>query len=292
MADEVLLARSAPEETAKFEVPAIFVDASADVTFQSSDQVTFKVFKGILIVGSTFFRNMFEHPRPSGASAQDYVPWDEPAATIVLLLYQLYPLKRPTIESFGDLETIVVAADKWGMDGILETMKETMLQPQFLDIRPFAVYALACRFGFDELKTPVKRRLVELYDPLDPYLRIDLQEQRIFAIDLVDMMALRKGRVEAVQRMLDQTWPEKCTAHGNPYDGAASFRAGLRGLLSAKPTATHISSIGNILPAMLVEKSYISVRPNSGCTCALVIPAICRNLLQAMRDPQHFSTSS
>ncbi|KZT54600.1 hypothetical protein CALCODRAFT_556884 [Calocera cornea HHB12733] len=192
------------EPSYHYEVPAVFLDPAADVLIKSSNGYLFKVHKAILTTGSTFFSDMFLHPRPPTTQdgAEEPIEWSESAETITALLYRLYPIPNPMESTVDDLLVLVAAADKWGMDGLLERAKAELTKPTCLESRPLAIYKLACRLGDSDLQQVASRRLVELYDPLDNLLRQDLDT--LSAWDFVRLCDLRKAReVQGIARSVE-----------------------------------------------------------------------------------------
>jgi len=191
-----------------FEVPAAFLDPGADVLLKSSDDVLFKVHKNILCLGSGFFANMFSDAGSAADTAQEYSPitWTEPASTIVALLSYLYPnIALLEVLTAEDILALTIAADKWDMDRVLTAMRAEMKKPTILEERPMAIYNLACRFGFEDVKRLAGRRLINAYDPHDPTLRSDLPG--LSAVDFVALSDLRTNCIEYARRIHRQSLP-------------------------------------------------------------------------------------
>ncbi|EJU05681.1 hypothetical protein DACRYDRAFT_104166 [Dacryopinax primogenitus] len=157
-----------------FEVPAVFLDPDADLTLKSSDGVIFKIFKGILVFGSQFFRDMFKHAHPGHGNDDEPVKWDEPADLIVLLLYQLYPMPKPTLIDLDQVSRVLIVAEKWGMASATECVKVELLN--FLDQRPIQVIKLASRLELKDIHEKAIHEFVKQHDPMDKRFRADLED--------------------------------------------------------------------------------------------------------------------
>lgn len=101
--------------------PEPFNDPAADVMVRASDNVDFRLHKGILIASSETFRNMFSATEASPSYEIESVSIDEDSQCIELLetsdilviLFRLvYPLASPTLEV---VHKVLKAAIKYGM---------------------------------------------------------------------------------------------------------------------------------------------------------------------------------
>jgi len=193
------------------------------------------------MIGSTYFRKLLpkESPVSNGFGRTEPVPvsWPEPASTITGLLYRLYPIIKPDIDNIEDLIRLAIAADKWGMEGVLADLQALLLKPLFLDSRPLAVYNVACRLSLDNTKRCAARRLVEMYEPLDPVLRPDTVG--LSAPDFIALYELRKKRIayshEVLERHLPSFFDHRCDVVYN--------YSGLHSALSKNPSASILASL-------------------------------------------------
>jgi len=238
-----------------FDVPAIFNDPCADVLLKSSDNVFFRVHKVFLTVGSTHFKKLFlrQPPNSDDTTGGTPIPWEEPAATVTGLLYRLYPIVKPDIDDIDELIRLAIAADKWSMESVLADVQTLLLKACFLDLRPLAVYGVACRLSLHETKRCAARRLVELFDPFDPILRPDTIH--LSAPDFIALYELRKKRIAYCHQVLERHLPvyfsHRCQV-GYSY-------AALQTRLSQYPSALILASVPNTLP------TTIELHDRSGC---------------------------
>ncbi|KZO93999.1 hypothetical protein CALVIDRAFT_565967 [Calocera viscosa TUFC12733] len=113
-----------------FVLPPIFQNPEADLIIKSSDNIEFRVWKGILIEGSVVFKDMFANP-PSAQSAAEPVPWPEPAKVICRLLMFMYPIPKSSLDSLDEIFAIIRAADKWQIDVAVSYLKDILLSKRF-----------------------------------------------------------------------------------------------------------------------------------------------------------------
>ncbi|EJU05674.1 hypothetical protein DACRYDRAFT_113732 [Dacryopinax primogenitus] len=236
------------EHQQTFHVPDVFLDPLADLVLESSDNVSFRVHGAILRWGSTYFKQyLTEHPTTSP------IPWHETAATILAVLYRLYPVVNPAIDNIEDLIHLALAAHKCGMDSVVAEVRGLLLEPRFLHSRPLAVYRVACQLSLDDIKRSAARYLVEQYDPFDLALRLDMTPE-LSAPDFLALYELRKKRVdhalEALKRHLgNPRISHKCEVT-HEYE---TIRARLRDT----PSASVLASIPDSFPGQ--------VPPDHGC---------------------------
>jgi len=211
---------------------------AADLVVKSLDGVLFKVHKGLLIAGSSVFRNMFLHPQPPVLEklSDEQIDWPEPATTITAVLYQLYPIVKPKTITVDELITVAIAADKWEMDGLMATIQAEILKPEHFDQRPFAIYKLACRLDDAELKRASSQRLVESCDPLDGGLDGDLDG--LSARDFVFLCRLRKDRVKYCLEQVTNCLPPTCLCEWAVSYG--SWKTLLEQELAVRPAWTSV----------------------------------------------------
>jgi len=224
-------------------LPAVFKDPTADLLIQSSDGVLFRVHKALLTTGSTFFKEMLLHPQPSrNGYAEESIVWQETAATITAVLYQLYPIVKPDETTVEELIMVAMAADKWGMDGVLDRAQTALLKPAVFELRPLAIYTLARRLNLPLLQCLAGQRLVELYDPLDSALRDDLDNLR--TRELAFLCDLRRERVKYCLEQVRACLPSQCSCLADNESACAvvygSWKEPLERELAQRPGSTTV----------------------------------------------------
>ncbi|KAG2137605.1 uncharacterized protein EDB93DRAFT_760088 [Suillus bovinus] len=138
------------------EAKAPFNNAKADIILCSSDNVYFRVFRCMLAFASPFFEAMFDLPQPRRNHFNDQMFGDldiiqvsENSKTLDMLLRFCYPaaVKGPGLEDINDVEQVLEAAMKYGMEDVEERVRKAMVAPSLLESNPVRILAVACRFG-------------------------------------------------------------------------------------------------------------------------------------------------
>ena len=141
-----------------------------DVILRSSDNVDFYVMKTFLAFSSPdVFAPMFtlpqaQHDIPS-PSGLHIVPVAEDSKPLRILLLYCYPLDlQDEANDIEDIARAVFAARKYAMD-FAATRIEKMFHSKalsLLDANPLHIYAVACRYGFEELGRAAARETLEI----------------------------------------------------------------------------------------------------------------------------------
>lgn len=135
---------------------APFNNTKADIILCSSDNVYFRVFRCMLALTSPFFEAMFDLPQPKRNHPDDetfdgldVIRVLETSRTLDMLLRFCYPaaVKDPGLEDMNDVEEVLEAAMKYGMEDVEERVRKAMVAPSLLESNPVHVLAIACRFG-------------------------------------------------------------------------------------------------------------------------------------------------
>ncbi|KAG0709452.1 hypothetical protein DFH29DRAFT_888608 [Suillus ampliporus] len=138
------------------EAKAPFNNAKADIVLHSSDNVYFRVFRCMLALASPFFDAMFDLPQPrrNGSDNKtfhgiDVIQVSENSRTLDMLLRFCYPatVKDPSLEDMNDVEEVLGAAMKYGMEEVEERVRKAMFTPPLLESNPERLFAIACRYG-------------------------------------------------------------------------------------------------------------------------------------------------
>jgi hypothetical protein len=141
-----------------------------DVILRSSDNVDFYVMKTFLAFSSPeVFAPMFtlpqtQHDIPS-PSGLHIVPVAEDSKALRILLLYCYPLElQDEANDVSDIARAVSAARKYAMDFAGKRIEKVFLSKaqSLLDENPLQIYALACRYGFEELGRAAVRRTLEI----------------------------------------------------------------------------------------------------------------------------------
>jgi len=145
-----------------------FNNTKADIVLRSSDNVYFRVFQCMLAFASPFFESLFDLPQPSRHADDetfdglDVIQVSENSRTLDILLRFCYPaaIKDPTLEDVKDLEQVLEAAIKYGMQEVEERVRKAIVAPPLLESNLLGLFAIACRYGFEtEAKTVARHSL-------------------------------------------------------------------------------------------------------------------------------------
>lgn len=146
MADTAL---ALPESSAADEP---FDDTSlADIVIRTSDNFEFFLMKGVLIIASPFFRDMFSISQPAKEAISmelERIPISDSRDIFDPLMRFCYPVKDPVIANIALLEKVLEAAMKYQLLVAIDILK-TSLRNFITDI-PLDVYAVACRLELEE----------------------------------------------------------------------------------------------------------------------------------------------
>ncbi|KAG2075604.1 hypothetical protein BDR04DRAFT_1091112 [Suillus decipiens] len=151
------------------EAKAPFNNTKADIILHSSDDVYFRVFRCILALTSPFFDAMFDLPQPRRDHSNDemfdgldVIQVSENSRTLDILLRFCYPVavKDPALEDINDVEDVLEAAMKYGMEDVEERVRKAMVAPSLLESNPVHILAIACRFRLEpEARTAARYSL-------------------------------------------------------------------------------------------------------------------------------------
>ncbi|OAX40160.1 hypothetical protein K503DRAFT_715035 [Rhizopogon vinicolor AM-OR11-026] len=151
------------------EARAPFNSTKADIVLRSSDHVYFRVFRCMLVFASPFFESMFDLPQPLKKNTDDetfdgldVIQVQENSRTLDTLLRFCYPaaIKDPNLEDMDEIEEVLEAAMKYGMEDVEESVRKIMVAPSLVERNPLGLFAIACRHGFEpEARTAARYSL-------------------------------------------------------------------------------------------------------------------------------------
>ena len=130
--------------------PYNFDAPDADVILRSSDGKDLRVHRLILSLASPVFQGMFNLPQSTELSPETPTI-DVPESSDILqpFFQYLYPRSLPKISDLAMWTALYAVADKYNAEAVTDLLRG-MLIPQFLEIAPLRVYALASHWGFEE----------------------------------------------------------------------------------------------------------------------------------------------
>lgn len=187
-----------------------FCSPTADFVVCSSNAVRFKCHRLFLQEASPVFRTMLSLPQPqttlsstpADAAKPPSIDLPEDGKTLEILLRLIYPMTHPHLDSLTMLATVLFAAEKYDMAGVISALRLHLRDERFLASNPVHVYALACRFAFAyEAKLASRATLThDIYDPkhIPIFLSTGLKVTDLFAL-----MSLRHRRIDGMREFLE-----------------------------------------------------------------------------------------
>ncbi|KAJ7502629.1 hypothetical protein B0H11DRAFT_1989394 [Mycena galericulata] len=135
-----------------------FDNEDADVILRSSDEVDFRVFKLILSLSSSFFKDTFSLPQApdlsKGADIQ-VVEILEDSHVLDKLLRFCYPCEDPVVKTLDEIHAVIEAMMKYDMLEVVKRAKQVLRS--FAKSHPVAVFAISCRYEWEDLARTAAR---------------------------------------------------------------------------------------------------------------------------------------
>jgi len=232
-----------------------FADADIAILSGEGDPTKFCLHRCILMAASPFFKDMFSLPQSTLLQRKDVpeVPVSEHANTLALLFQFLYPFKNPEIETLDDLVLVLDAALKYDFTAVIENLKTLLISPCFLEFFPLRVYAIACRYEFEE-EARVASRYTLHENILDGQLSDDLKY--ITAYSYHRLLELHRHRARDAQDLLRPNQNLKCLQCNSSGHGSFGypkwwheFEAKAKMELAIRPTTDIIFNINFLAQA-------------------------------------------
>jgi len=151
---------------------APFDDAEADVIIRSSDDVDFRVYKLLLCLASSFFKDMFSLPQGSSGNffsdqkiegGLPVIQMTENCQIVEKLLMFCYPhllAQAPRLSTIEEILPILEAAMKYGIVELESRAKEALVTRPLIEERPLQVFAIACRYRWGQVARIAARHAV------------------------------------------------------------------------------------------------------------------------------------
>ncbi|KAF9240595.1 hypothetical protein BU15DRAFT_61275 [Melanogaster broomeanus] len=188
------------------EARAPFNTTKADIILRSSDNVYFRVYRCLLAFASPFFDSMFDLPRPRMHSADqemlgglEVIPVTECSRVLEMLLRFCYPatVDDPVMETTADIEGVLEAAVKYGMEEVEQRVRGMLLDAKFLEKEPLRVFTVAYRFRYE---SEAKAAAICLLSQPTPH---DITwAQRYISHDDLEKLAIHRSKsAQAVQEL-------------------------------------------------------------------------------------------
>ncbi|KAI0945161.1 hypothetical protein AcV7_001775 [Taiwanofungus camphoratus] len=132
--------------------PPPFDSPDADLILQTHLDTRFLVSKSIIMAGSDYFRRLLSsYPLSSSASPTIIDNMPESGATIETILRLTYPVPEPILCDLDDVCDAYEAAKKYQMSKAQYSLRRMFSASRFMDVEPVRVYAIARRFGLEDV---------------------------------------------------------------------------------------------------------------------------------------------
>lgn len=217
----------------------------ADLTILSGEKdypTEFQVHRCILAAASPFFCDMFTLPQdPSSSEKRSVVPVSETSDVLDTLLRFVYPTPDPVISSLEELIPILGAAVKYDFLAVIVSLRRILTSPLYLQSAPIRVYAIACRYDFEQEAALASRHTLS-NNILDAPLTDDLKH--ITAHSYHRLLELHHRRSRSALALLKIPEQIKCMqCNGNAFNMQGSpkwwdhYEKAAREELAVRPTS-------------------------------------------------------
>ncbi len=121
----------------------------ADIILRSSDQVTFRVHKSLLVLSSPFFKDLLSLPQPPDGELVDGIPivqLSERAGLLTSLVSFFYPIDPIVPDTYEKVFALLAACQKYDMVSIQSRMRAVFKRATFagpVGVESFRAYAIA-----------------------------------------------------------------------------------------------------------------------------------------------------
>ncbi|KAJ7033509.1 hypothetical protein C8F04DRAFT_1104932 [Mycena alexandri] len=141
-------------------------DESIDAILRSSDGLDFPVHRAVLALASPFFKDLFSLPQPESEPKVPVIPVAESSLILQKLLGTWYPGTEAVV-AFDGIEQLAeileLAMSKYEFRFVGPTMRRYL--QDYLDTDAVAVYAIACRYHWEDLARKAARHSLKLSLP-------------------------------------------------------------------------------------------------------------------------------
>lgn len=134
---------------------------NADIALRSLEGTLYRIHSQTLRTTSGLFNTIFSLPQPVKCSKISHAPWRKDVSLEEIPVYETdFVLQRllrllcgyPAIawESFDEIESMLLVAEKWDTPGPIATIRATLSTSPLLTSDPLRLYVLARHFGWRE----------------------------------------------------------------------------------------------------------------------------------------------
>ena len=196
-------------------------------TAQDGSVTEFHVHQEVLSKASPFFATMFSLPQPrrnittiSHSRNKPIIPVTEPAHILNRTLEYVYRVHPDPLSGLDELTTLLSVASKYDLTLVVESLRASLVSPEFLAADPLHVYAIACRFDLDQ-EAAVASQWTLNSDFLDDEIDVDQSESHkrpisrdylryLPAYDYHRLLVFHRRRVTAVEALFKVPDNVKC----------------------------------------------------------------------------------
>lgn len=178
-----------------------FSAPGSDIVLASKDNVSFHLHSFQLKTSSAWFRSMLSLPPPASAGRQmdEVIYVDEPSRVLDPLLRMACGMQVTPIADYDLVDEVLFAIEKYDMPGPLSIMRLMVMTPPLLE-QPFRLYAIACRFGWEEEAKFASHKTLE-YNLHSSELQPELQ--RLPSSALLKLFTLHRSRRDRLLKFLN-----------------------------------------------------------------------------------------
>ncbi|KAG2051057.1 hypothetical protein BDR06DRAFT_990596 [Suillus hirtellus] len=199
-------------EVSSFRAP--FDATDADLIIHTSDDAKFAVHKIFLAVASPLLKRFLL----SGSSSpcppfeglvlkcdgdHAIIKLEEDAQTTERVLQYCYPFSNPVFSNLNDVQAVLEMMRKFGMKGLMNRVKGSLVQQAFLDEQPLRVFAIAYRYGLED-----EARIAAKYTVRQPFFTPYVEELEHIPASVYHRLLQyhRKCSVAACSLTADFSW--------------------------------------------------------------------------------------
>jgi len=188
-----------PNPSRSFTLPSS-LESTADVILKSSDdcgEEEFRAHTSYLAAASGFFEQMFSDQEPSYPAVGVELPVIQVAEcrhVLRTLLPCIYPGVKERPRSLKVLKGTLIAAEKYNIPSVIDSMRPHLIWPDFLHSNPLLVYSISRLLHFNVEQQMALDTLYKLDE--DKILRLDMDG--LPAADLAEVQRARRARGDLI----------------------------------------------------------------------------------------------
>lgn len=144
--------------------PAPFDDQNADIVLRSSDKVDFRVYRLILSLASSFFKDTFNLPQSQVQQPNaNLIDLAEDSTVVGKMLQFCYPGVEPQFDDAEELSPVIDALSKYAMDDLL--IRAQKILSAFSKQDPVRVFAISYRYRWKDMVMAAAEHTLDLPSP-------------------------------------------------------------------------------------------------------------------------------